>query len=473
MIEEFLEDKEIDSVLAELVDTKYGNSARTSLLRNTIREHKEGKKTFEELKSTYNQLVEKGMDRNVGKIFLIAACLREPNNPSAKDLLKDLIHSDGTTEQSEFRNGEIILACLENGDYRGALEIGANKLSRFTQKDFLRIISSKQDVDLFSALFRIAGRVVNLGAKDGLTRAKPVAVPTKLCLYLKDLYSTGSDEERQFVVDVFKRVVTEDKPRVPMFAFPLIEQLATLTGAKVPEDYGQRFSMHSEAALKSLVSEGDLTKVMDFIAKSEGEVDCSVQTLESIVKLINLVDVSLCTGASFMQLLARNSKRLTATRIVRDLVSMTTWRTQQFDNLTRIVMSSEMRDVQRALVSTASLSKQSVYIPVALVGYLAANPNDVGYVKRILGQTVERRTRGVSNNKNTLMAMLIRCTRLQPERLNATEAIRKKVLTIMAQKIRSDSGSIDDLLETLEDFGTRFDVPKDVIGSIAATLKKA
>merc|ERR1711972_1123710 len=100
-----------------------------------------------------------------------------------------------------------------------------------------------------------------------------------------------------------------------------------------------------------------------------------------------------------------------------------------------------MRDVQRALVSTASLSKQSVYIPVALVGYLAANPNDVGYVKRILGQTVERRTRGVSNNKNTLMAMLIKCARLQPERLNATEAIRKKVLTIMAQKIRSDSGS--------------------------------
>jgi len=290
-------------------------------------------------------------------------------------------------------------------------------------------------------------------------------VPTGLCFYLKELYSTGSNEERQFVVDVVRRVVTEDKPKIPAFVFPQIEQLASLVGIKVPEDYRQRYMTHSEAALQSLVSEGDLGKIMDFIAKSEGDVDCSAQTLESIVKLIELVDANLCTKKSFLKLLAKNSQRLIASTVIRDLIMMTNWAPAQFENLTKAVMSSEMRDVHRRLVAASSLSpRRNLYLPKALVGYLAANPDDVGYVRNTFFRKLER-----ASGANGIIAMLITCARLPPERLNATEAIREQVLSKMVEEILK-SNVVDNLSETLEDFGTRFNVPKDVIGSITAKI---
>ncbi|XP_075244367.1 uncharacterized protein LOC142338475 [Convolutriloba macropyga] len=462
-LREILSPEKYRGALERLLDSRFQAYAAPALLEFEVKEFYEGKKTFEDVKATWERLSGQSSAANM-RVFMIAACLKAPESELSKSCLKELLKTDGTQEKVEIISGDIIFANLHNGQYDQALELAANKISRLKRTGFNRLLRHSKDVELLRTLFKINGRVMPPLDGDEKSTSTPLSIPTALCYHLKNFYSNGSADDRVFVREVVEKVVSEDKPKIPTFAFPQLERLARLIGVKVPDDYQQRYAMHADTAVQNYVNKGDLEGAVNFIAKTNGDFECSALTLEALLRLSNLLNPEVITKKTMLQLLAKNANKLSSGRIVRDLVINQNWSPLQFESLVRVASASDSRDVYRKLLTASGFSfRRSLYFPRALVGYCSAYSQDMPYMRRQVATHVDK------VGLNGAVFDLVVCTRIDPSKVNATEETHQKVLAMIMKELQKRSSSVE--IETmLEDLSGRFKFSQEILDSVSGKL---
>ena len=236
-VREILPPEKMKNALERLLDTKFKYHASAGLMEVYLDDLLQGKMNFEDLKEFYLKASDNGTADNM-KIYMVAACLNHPDNESSKAMLKDLLKTDGTTNDAELLAGEILLGYMMIGQQEKALEMSANKAVRFSRASLAKLLR-KKDVNVYKSLFGIEGRVIVPESAITKDAKLPSLVGTAMCNLLHRLFSNGSEQERQFVKEVVQKVVA-DKTRMQGLAFQRLERLARTVGVEVPDDFRNR-----------------------------------------------------------------------------------------------------------------------------------------------------------------------------------------------------------------------------------------
>ena len=225
--------------------------------------------------------------------------------------------------------------------------------------------------------------------------------------------------------------------------------------------------MLANVTLMTHVNRGDLDAATKLMTKMEGNIISSAFVIESLIQLATTMDESVLAKKPFLQFLAKNADKMSVGKLVSNLLRANNWSYNQMDQILKALSVAEDNRVHNKYLSACFSSYRApIYAPRALVTFLTSDVTDKTMAEKVIRNAFNR------TDAPSMVSIMIQCARLQPARLNTSEAVRDSAVALIAKEMTKKC-SVDEMNSIVNEISKRFVVESEVMEIVKKSMSKS
>ena len=237
---------------------------------------------------------------------MITACVRYSTNPLSKEILTEVLKTNGSKSENEKSAGDVLLAYLQAGKVDKAKSFAKNRLVAMQELNLQQIIAKKSP-ELILALTEVDGKIYSPNSNS-------MSIGNYVFNQMKLDWNTTFDEKSRMEHEEFCRSVVETlvKEQYPLdkLAFLRFHELANLVGVNVPVHYSRHYMSNYRYKLWSSIINGNLEGALEAIRLSYGKISAHSK---QILELLDMADKDRSfneNDENFLNFIAFNRSRI-------------------------------------------------------------------------------------------------------------------------------------------------------------------
>ena len=382
--------------------------------------------SLETCKEIYDMYHQKFM-HNLLRQPMVTACVRFSSSPLSKEILTDILRTNGSNKENEFSAGDVLLAYLQAGKYEKAKEFAKNRVVSMLELHVQQTVRHG-DYQSTSLLAKANGNCV---ADDGSF----TSIANFVFNEMKLEWNKATGEEMKLKQQEFCKTVTQtlidEKYPISRNAFVKLHEVANWVGVNVPSEYSRRYIENFKFKLWLSVNDGNVSDAMKAIESARGKIVSHSKEIAALVDLIEDERPFNMNENYFLDFLTFNRTRMergSPKYVCNKLLKDHEWHEETFQFLLRAFAVSDLNQIHRSLLmGTSRLSNPAAPFSYTLPFYLTYNSdNFASYAVRNFVQT-----RSVRNG----ILVLYRLHRMDPSVVDASAEALSSAISLVETEL--------------------------------------